>query len=178
MKLKIRESRIDKTKLLNQAICAAAKPPGVFVSLSGVGGCIFNYAHIFYLQWVFKKTFMNYLHWNPMVYLRRAAVKMKAGHIISYFSGIVHVKSSQYLGESDKGLSHIIQYQPFIMLFYVKSSQYLAESGKGLAHFIWHQPVINVILHLSCAIECHIQPTVYFDMWLFLTNINLSLTKS
>lgn len=58
MKLKIRESRIDKTKLLNHAICAAAKPPGVFVSLSGVGRCIiFNYEHIFYLQWVFKKNF-------------------------------------------------------------------------------------------------------------------------
>ncbi|CAG5135907.1 unnamed protein product [Candidula unifasciata] len=37
MKLKIRESRIDKVKLLNQAICAAPKPPGVFVSISGVG---------------------------------------------------------------------------------------------------------------------------------------------
>lgn len=37
MKAKIRESRIDKTKLLNQAICAATKPPKVFVSFSGVG---------------------------------------------------------------------------------------------------------------------------------------------
>uniref|UniRef100_A0A0B6ZIY9 DUF1731 domain-containing protein n=1 Tax=Arion vulgaris TaxID=1028688 RepID=A0A0B6ZIY9_9EUPU len=37
MKSKMRESRVDKTMLLNQAIASAAKPPQVFVAISGIG---------------------------------------------------------------------------------------------------------------------------------------------
>ena len=33
----VRESRVDKTRLLSSCIAQAAKPPKVFVSLSGVG---------------------------------------------------------------------------------------------------------------------------------------------
>lgn len=36
-KAQLKESRVAKTKLLNQAICSSSKPPKAFVSLSGVG---------------------------------------------------------------------------------------------------------------------------------------------
>ena len=42
MKAKVIESRVDKTQLLNRAVCQASKPPKVFVGFSGVcklGSC-------------------------------------------------------------------------------------------------------------------------------------------
>ncbi|GFR90131.1 epimerase family protein SDR39U1 [Elysia marginata] len=36
MKAKVIESRVDKTQLLNRAVCEASKPPKVFVGFSGV----------------------------------------------------------------------------------------------------------------------------------------------
>ena len=37
MKAKVIESRVDKTQLLNHAVCQASQPPKVFIALSAIG---------------------------------------------------------------------------------------------------------------------------------------------